>query len=224
MKKGILIVIIAFSFLAEAVYSQQASDSVIARNLVSVNSKADDYGAYVSRNGLTMYFVSNRFSKKTHIYVTKRKTLDAAWSEPEYCKVTPNPQDFIGALALDDVGRFYFSTNRESKDMNIWEGFGLDSTTTTRVLPGPVNTTFWEANPSVTRDGSDLYFVSNSQSPRGSMEVLIFTLPTGMQMEAGLIRKISDPKLISERIMGLRLFLLTGAFCFSHPNCEKVLK
>jgi ribosomal protein L24E len=172
MKKGILIVIIAFSFLAEAVYSQQASDSVIARNLVSVNSKADDYGAYVSRNGLTMYFVSNRFSKKTHIYVTKRKTLDAAWSEPEYCKVTPNPQDFIGALALDDVGRFYFSTNRESKDMNIWEGFGLDSTTTIRVLPGPVNTTFWEANPSVTRDGSDLYFVSNSQSPRGSMEVL----------------------------------------------------
>ena len=179
MRIHCFIVIAVMGFLGKSAYSQGTTNSAhnaVAHKVPNINSKADDYGAYVTRNGLTMYFASNRFSGKTHIYVTKRKALDAAWSEPEYCKVTNNLQDYIGGISLDDIGRFYFATNRETRipnDMNIWEGFGLDSTPTIRALPQPVNTIKWESQPSVTKDGTDLYFVSNRQSPAGSMEMLV---------------------------------------------------
>jgi hypothetical protein len=146
----------------------------IAHKILNINSKADDYGSFVTRDGLTMYLASNRFGK-VHLYMTKRKSPEGAWSEPDYCKITNNPQDLVGSISLDEIGRFYFGTNRETRisgDINIWEGFGLDSVTTIRVLPPPVNTIKWESQPAITADGKNMYFVSNRQSPDGSLVVL----------------------------------------------------
>ncbi len=176
---------IAFTFvffLSEASFSQDPFDPVkasivgIARKVPNINSKVDDYGAYIKRNGLTMYFATNRSSGKTHIYMTKRIALDSAWTEPEYCKVTNNPQDFVGSITFDNIGRFYFASNRETHiggDINIWQGFGLDSIPTIRVLPSPVNSIKWESQPSITQNGVDMYFASNKQSPMGSLEMLV---------------------------------------------------
>jgi hypothetical protein len=180
MKIHSLVIIALLEFLGTSVYSQVSTNSVseilVHKLGPNINSKADEYGAYLSRNGLRMYFATNRGSNKTHIYMSKRKALDSAWGEAEYVKISTNPQDFVGAIAFDDIGRFYFATNRQSStngDVNLWEGFGIDSVPTIRVLPNPVNTIKWETQPSVTRDGSDLYFASNRQSPMGSLETLI---------------------------------------------------
>ena len=175
-------VIASCLFLQGLSYAQDPIDPVktstvgIARRVLNINSKVDDYGAYLKRNGLAMYFATNRGSGKTHIYVTKRKALDSGWSEPEYCKVTNNPQDFVGSITFDNIGRFYFATNRETHiggDINIWQGFGLDSIATIRVLPSPVNSIKWESQPTITQDGATMYFVSNRQSPMGSLEMLV---------------------------------------------------
>jgi hypothetical protein len=158
------------------------SQKYAAHNLgKKINSKADDYGACLSRNGLTIYFVSNRFSSHPHIYSAKRKALDSAWSESDYVQITNNPQDDFGTMTFDDLGRFYIATDRETRprnNFNIWEGFGLDSVITLRQLPAPVNTPFWEASPTVTRDGADLYFASTSQSLKSKIATPTFILGT----------------------------------------------
>ncbi len=177
MKILSLIAIALFQCYGISVYSQGTANSIpegTARKVPNINTKADDYGAFVTPNGLTMYFVTNRYSK-THIYSSKRKDLNSPWSEPEYCKVSNNPQDYIGNITLDEIGRFYFSTNKSTQiggDLNIWEGFGLDSAATIRELLPPVNTIKWEGQPTITRDGKTLYFSSNRQSARGSLEMV----------------------------------------------------
>lgn len=164
MKAGILIIIISFVFFEEKVYSQNGSDTVIARNLgPKINSKANDFGAYIVRDGLTMYFVTNRSSKKDHLYFTKRKAIDSAWCEPEYFKLFNN-QDNTAGIAFDDIGGMYCATDKNTAvkgDMNIWIGSSRDTTFVMKELPGPVNSTRWESQPSITRDGKDLYFASN---------------------------------------------------------------
>ena len=176
MKLYCSIAIALWQLIGSPVYSQTVGNSkheiVIHKLSSDINSKADDYGAYLAKNGLTIYFVSNRFLQKTHVYMAKRKALDSAWGEAEYCKISGN-QHYVGAIAFDNIGRFYFATNRESRDINIWEGFGLDSTPTIRALPSPVKTTEWENHPSVTGDGKTLYFASNRQNPGGLMEMLV---------------------------------------------------
>ena len=177
MRIHYIILLVGLLFCGKSAYSQPASNTPpegTARKVLNINSKADDYGPYIARNGLAMYFSSNRFGK-THIYVAKRRSIDTAWGEPDYCKVSNSNQDFVNSIAFDDIGRFYFASNRETRingDINIWEGFGLDSVPTIHALPSPVNTIKWESQPSVTREGNDLYFSSNSQSPTGSMEML----------------------------------------------------
>ncbi|MFI5263450.1 MAG: hypothetical protein ACHQM6_02935 [Candidatus Kapaibacterium sp.] len=177
MKIYNFIAIVSFGFFANSLYSQPSVNTALggsAQKVPNINSKADDHAPFIARNGLTMYFASNRFGK-THIYYSKRKDLNSPWPDPEYCKITSNPQDYVNYLSLDGIGKFYFESNRETRikgDINIWEGFGLDSVTTIRPLPDPVNTIKWEGQPSVTNEGKDIYFVSNRESPAGSLEML----------------------------------------------------
>jgi Tol biopolymer transport system component len=159
---------------AEALYSQT---TVPARSLgPTVNSKAIDLAPYLMRDGLTLFFTSNRGdSKKDHLYVTKRKSFDSAWGEPGFVKI-PNNQYVIGAITFDGQGGMYCASAKPGgiqTDMNLWfEGL---TDTVMKELPSPVNTTHWESAPTVTSDGKDLYFTSNRDDTHdGSFRVDIF--------------------------------------------------
>src|SRR5436190_10323464 len=140
---------ICFIFLTLYVFSapsfaQSVSDtSSVAKNLGSdINSKLNDYGACISKDGLTLYYVTQRTTERDRIYIAKRKNRASPWEEGIYYKISNN-RDMTGGIALDHIGRFYFATDREStgrNNVNIWEGFGLDSIMTVHALPEPVNT------------------------------------------------------------------------------------
>jgi Tol biopolymer transport system component len=174
MRYFLAFVIIGFYHSVSA--QDKAGIEISVRNLGSnINSKVNDFQPFISRDGLSLYFASTRSLGKTQIFVAKRKSLDAAWGEAEYYKIL-NYQDAVFAIAFDDIGRMYCATNAETKikgDLNIWQGFIQEGKITMKQIPSPVNTIKWEAQPSVTKDGSDLYFSSNRESPTSSMETLI---------------------------------------------------
>lgn len=170
------ILFLSFYLFSISSFAQSISDnSFTAKNLGSdINSKLNDYAPCISKDGLTLYYVTQRSTSRDRIYIAKRKNRDSPWSEGSYYKISNN-QDRAGGMTLDQIGRFYFSTNRESAggNFNIWEGFGLDSIITVHALPPPLNTVHWESQPSVTKDGNDLYFVSNRESKGGSVDMLV---------------------------------------------------
>lgn len=174
------ILIASFSFLRESSFaknqmdSTRASNEVIAHNLgPNVNLKAEDFGAYLFGNGLTMYFVSRRTSSGSHLdrfWVVKRKTRNSAWEKAEY-SMSLNNEYVVGGLTIDDSGKIYYATNyqtTEHNDVNIWEGTIENKTLNIKALPSPVKTERWESQPSVTGNGKDLYFASNRDHQKGS--------------------------------------------------------
>lgn len=124
-------------------------------------------------DGLSMYFVTRRFSSRDHFYMVKRPERDSAWGEAEYFKILNN-QDIAGGIAFDDSGRVYCATNKETvtnNDVNIWEGrFFLGAALNMKVLPSPVKSMRWESQPTITRNGENLYFASNRGSSVNAYE------------------------------------------------------
>jgi hypothetical protein len=59
-----------------------------------VNSSSDDQGAFVSKDGLVLYFVSTRAGGfgGQDIYVTHRATVDDPWGSPQNMGPTINKQ------------------------------------------------------------------------------------------------------------------------------------
>jgi hypothetical protein len=174
---GIISLIIAATFVGcfcRSAYPQDVTDTVrktqrvVVRNLgPNVNSKTEDFGAYIMHDGLSMYFVTRRFSSRDHFYMVKRPDRDSTWGESEYFKILNN-QDIAGGIAFDDSGRVYCATNKETvtnNDVNIWEGkFFLGAALNMKVLPSPVKSLRWESQPTITRNGANLYFASNRGS------------------------------------------------------------
>jgi ribosomal protein L24E len=154
--------------IAEAsAYSQEKPNSgtaIIAHNLgPAINSKSHEFLPYLSRDGLTMYFVSLRSLGKSQIFVSKRKARDSVWGESEYYKLL-NYKDAVNGIAFDDLGRVYCASSKGiTGNLNIWEGDTRADKITMEMLPEPVNTIKLEMSPSITRDGKDLYFASDRE-------------------------------------------------------------
>jgi Tol biopolymer transport system component len=81
----------------------------------AVNSASIEQGPFVSRDGLTLYFVSNRpdgFGSQD-IYVSHRASLDEPWREPRNLGITinSNSNDASPTLSADEH-RLYFHSGR----------------------------------------------------------------------------------------------------------------
>src|SRR5437763_7597055 len=158
MKTYLFIFVVVIACIARPVYSQRGE--VAARSLGTVvNSKVGDFAPFVSKDGLTLYFISSRSLNRDHIFVSKRKSRDSAWGEAEFFQVTGNPTDIITAVSFDDAGRMYFATTKEGVkgNMNLWQGFIEGTKVTAKELPDPVNTTKFEGGPSATKGGNEIY-------------------------------------------------------------------
>ena len=80
-----------------------------------VNSSSDDQGAFISKDGLVLYFVSTRpggFGGQD-IYVTHRATVDDPWDSPQNVGPTINTSSNEATPTLSTDGhRLYFHSDR----------------------------------------------------------------------------------------------------------------
>jgi len=119
---------------------------------------------------------------KADIWVTTRKTVADPWGKPVNLGPTVNNPAMDESPSIPDDGlSLYFNSNRPGGQgiMDIWvtrrkstsESWGIP------VNLGPtVNSTGWEGNPDISRDGSTLYFSSYRSGGSGSTDLWMVSL------------------------------------------------
>lgn len=104
---------IAALALLPAAYAQQFSDWSVPENVgPPVNSVDVDFQPFVTKDGLSMYFV--RFTGVQDIWVSHRATTDEPWGDPEVLPATVNGPTTTEATPFVTVDGhwLYFVSNR----------------------------------------------------------------------------------------------------------------
>jgi len=132
----------------------------------SINSSKDDGAAFISADGLELYFTSER-SGNYNLYVSKRSDKNDNWSEPVSLEILNSPDGESGpSLTADGLTLFFHSdrpggfggydlyvTTRETQDANWSPPVNL----------GPaINTQYGDICASLSFDGHTLYFCDYS--------------------------------------------------------------
>ncbi len=97
------------------------------RNLYSVNSGASDMHPYITPDGLTLYFGSDR-NDRFQLFRAVRTFLDSPFSSPEHLTMfdTPEGDSYYARLAADGKS-FLFCRKKENEKMDIYVSYLLDS-------------------------------------------------------------------------------------------------
>jgi len=111
-----LALLIAALSMARSIAAPEFSDWSAPKNLgPGINSSFDDYGAAVSKDGLTLYFTSNRpggFGGED-IWVSQRSSKEDSWGPPVNLGPTVNSSFTEQTPALSrDEHELYFASNR----------------------------------------------------------------------------------------------------------------
>jgi hypothetical protein len=144
-----------------------------------VNSSHDDAFPSVSRDGLELYFRSNRpgGAGNYDIWMTKRTTRDAAWTEPMNLGPSVNsPADDRGPCLSADGLVLFFHSQRVggygSMDLYMTRRASRSGSWGEAVNLGPViNTGGYEEIAQISADGSTLYFDSPRPGGLGGHDV-----------------------------------------------------
>ena len=132
----------------------------------TVNSSADQCYTSISSDELELYFSSNRSGGAGgyDIWVTKRETIHDPWGTPENLGPTVNSSSAEAQTGISADGRMLFFVSDRSGgygQLDIW----VASRATTDApwgepvnLGAPVNSSGFEEYPSVSADGSTLFF------------------------------------------------------------------
>ncbi|HUU20031.1 MAG TPA: M56 family metallopeptidase [Sedimentisphaerales bacterium] len=145
----------------------------------TVNSSAWDGGPTISADGLALYFWSKRSGGygSNDIWVTMRETIHEDWGTPVNLGPTVNTSAYEepGSISADGL-LLFFESDRPGGQGNhdLW----LTTRDTTNdpwgepVNLGPgVNSSAGEGNPSISADGSTLYFGSNRSGGSGDVDL-----------------------------------------------------
>ncbi len=119
------------------------------------------------------------------IYVTKRRTKADSWSKPMNMgpKVNTPVSDHSPCISNDGLS-LYFSSYRPGGESQggtseVWvtrRKTVRDSWGSPVNLGPPVNSTEWDANPDISRDGSTLYFSSYRSGGSGDADLWMVSL------------------------------------------------
>jgi Tol biopolymer transport system component len=127
-----------------------------------INSSADDGAACISTDGLELYFNSDR-SGDSDLYVSKRASVQDAWSEPVNLGVLNTMySEAAASLSADGLTLFFQSTRTGgfgNFDLYMTTRKTIDANWSAPVNIGPpVNTPYDEIAPCISMDGNTLYF------------------------------------------------------------------
>jgi len=236
--RAVMLIGVAFAVLAtpNAVAAPKFSDWSTPIDLGPiVNSAFAETGPAISRDGLSLYFASDRSTEPGdtfpdfNIWVAQRPTVDSPWGAPVPVPVlnTPEFSDSVPTPSRD--GHWLFFNSRRPGgcgDFDIWASFRVythdDFAWQPPVNLGPgdqcgvgVNSAFLDAGPSFFENddaGSRLLFFGSGRpgGPGGSDIYVSEQLPDGSFGPASLVAELSSPQDDQRpaiRFDGLELFL-----------------
>ena len=171
----------------------------------NINTSSMDGNPVISRDGLTLYFTSNRPGgyDSWDIYVTTRTSMADSWSTPTNLGAPFNSSASDSGISVTADGlTAFFGTNKPG-------GFGNDDIyMSSRTTPDDpwgepmnlgslVNSPSVDGCPMVSTDGLSLYFHSNRPGGYGGFDAWVTTRPTindewGEPMNLGPIINTSD--------------------------------
>ncbi len=145
----------------------------------SVNSSGWEGNAFVSNDGLTLMFNSDRpggYGNKD-LWVTRRPTTNDDWGEPANLGPIVNSSEWEAAANISPCGKWLFFASRRPGgfgDGDIWMANRphLDAEWGMPVNLGPIiNTSFFDGAPNISADGYTLYMRSTRPGGCGSMDI-----------------------------------------------------
>ncbi len=178
VKQPVLLLIVLISFIPSFSFGEQWSDPQF---LSGLNTEARDLETFVTADGKTLYFSSDRhdhidLKENLDIYVSH--LIDGQWSEAERI---PEPISVEGywdghpSLTLD--GRYmYFHSSRPGTygSRDIWVAENINGVWQEPVNLGPnINSDAIDYNPSISVDGQSLMFASDRSGGHGNKDLYI---------------------------------------------------
>ena len=199
-----------FSLLsAQSTAGPTYSDWSDAMNLGPVvNSPYDDFASHLSKNGLSLYFASNRPDGLggEDLWVSRRRSRDDAWSTPVNLGSVINTDANERSPALSRDGHLLFFASSRADGLggfDIWVAWRAHTHDDFGWRPpvnlGPgVNTAFNDIGPSYLENDDlgipVLYFVSNKPGGLGAIDIYSSALRAdGSFGSAVLVRELSGP-------------------------------
>jgi len=180
--------LVFFSACSASIFAQgDTAKRILARgysdthleNLKKLNSRAVDAAPVVTPDEGMIYFSSFRNNGKSAIFRAKRKSL-TEWDEPEVVTELPGKAS-IGGLSIAGDGRtcVFECDNREDCIFNtsdIFEG-DLDNGELKNIhsLGKTVNSSWWDSQPCISKDGQLLFFASDRKHGHGGMDIYMCT-------------------------------------------------
>ncbi len=153
----------------------------------TVNTRFDEYAPSITSDGETMVFTSRRPDTKgggidekgdhryyEDVYVTHRNE-EGEWGEPKGIPGRINTVKYDAVLSIAPDGKsIYIYRNNPEHHGDIYVSKKSDRTGKWRrpkLLPEPINTSYYEGSITSTVDGNTLYFISERKGGEGRGDV-----------------------------------------------------
>lgn len=181
-------------FIAQCKFAKKAmKDSLAVRteNLGrNVNSRYDEYNPCVTEDEKKIIFTARRPDTKgggvdhkgdhqyfEDIYYTEWNEENEEWSRPESVPGRVNTEGYDAVLSLSPSGEtMYIYRNNPEHAGDIFRSEVSDRTgkwRRPRLLPKPVNTSYYEGSVSATKDEEKLFFISERKGGHGRGDIYV---------------------------------------------------
>jgi hypothetical protein len=157
-----------------------AVDFAVGSPISAINSVSSDDQPFISQDGMTLYFTSNR-ANGGDFRLFRSKSVAGMFGTPEDIAElnTASLDQDIRPVPSSDELTMYFTSTRTSGNFDIWVSHRMSTADAfgAPVVVSELNSTSADMSGSLTPDGCTIYFFSNRPSGAGNLDIYQATKP-----------------------------------------------